>query len=192
MESSRILHSDPAMKPPLFSEPVLSPVRFYDKEGGVLKDIFEWRFSMRHWRIREDWIFYCDYLKLWVKIPNGFVFDGASVPKALHSLINSTDSLFYGSIIHDFCYRTTQLFVCTDADYGNWTIMENISKITADELLKEVSIQADDIKFPVIASYWVLRAVGCFAWNRARERNLKFTTPYPDYNDIILTKGLKL
>lgn len=185
---------DPAMKPPRFSEPVLSPVRFkhVTKTGisGFFEDIKLWRFSMRLWRLREDWIFYCEYLKCWAKIPAGFVFDGASVPKVFHSIINSTDSLFYGAIVHDMVYRCDQLIICTDEDYGRWAVADNVSKETADILLKEVSIQADGVQIPVHIAYAVIVPTGIFAWNRARKRNLKLDTPYPTPDNIILTKGL--
>jgi hypothetical protein len=177
-------------KPKEFTEPVLSPLHFKSKTKSVWYDLFEWRMSMRHWIIREDWIFYCDYLKCWIKIPKGFIFDGASVPKILHSIINSTDALFYGAICHDWIYRTDQLIICSDDDFGMWCIADNIGKYKADMLLKEVSIQIDDVKFPVIGSYYALRVFGVFAWNRARNRNLKLTSPYPDSLDMILRKGI--
>jgi hypothetical protein len=178
-------------KPDKFSEPLLSPIRFRKskEDSSFFSDLFEWRLSMRLWELKADWIIYCEYLHCWIKVPKGFIFDGASVPKLFHSLINSTDSLFYGAVVHDFIYRFNQLIICTDEDYGRWTLAFNVTRKKADLLLKEVSIQADDVKFPVSASYFIIKYAGVFAWNRARHRGCKLATPYPPATDLYLRKG---
>lgn len=163
-----------------WSEPVLIPLRRSGEGMNWFQRFFLWRMGRRHWQLVEDWIIYVDFFKCWVKIPAGFVFDGASVPKIFNSIVNSTDALFYGSIIHDFIYRFAQLIICTDDDFGRWCLAPIKDKHMADSAMLHLSIQAEGIKTPSQLAYFILKYLGCFAWRKSRKMGFELTDCDPD------------
>lgn len=167
-------------------EPIMSPMRKNLNGQRQFKTILKWRKHRRHFRLLEDWIVWIEYLQVYVKIPKGFVFDGASVPKAFHSIINSIDALFYGSIIHDFIYRTDQLIVCSDKDFGNWKLMCPIKKSNADKLMHSFSKQMEGIVLPNSIALILLSICGWSSWNKARRNGYKLLTPNPSETNSIL------
>lgn len=167
-------------------EPVMSPMRKRVDGISMIKRLLKWRKNRRHFKIKKDWIIWIDYLELWIKIPSGFVLDGASVPKAFHSVINSIDALFYGSIIHDFIYRTDQLIVCSDKDFGNWKLMSPIGKTKTDRLMFEFTKQTEGYILPNGISLLISMTVGWLSWIKARKRGYKLLTPYPSETNSIL------
>lgn len=166
-----------------FIEPKLSPVLNYIGDKNWYERFFLWRLNNRNWMIIEDWVVWSDYLQLWVKIPKGFIFDGASVPKMFQSVVNSVDALFYGSILHDFIYRFDQLIVCYDDNQGEWFLQEKMGRKAADMIMKELSIQLEGVHLPANIGFIVLSPVGHFAWNKWRKKNYKLSTPYPFHNN---------
>lgn len=167
----------------------MRPIPFDLKHKGFMRFI-EWRLTQRLWVITEDFIFWSAYLHCWVKIPKGFVFDGASIPKMLQFVINPTDAVLFGAVIHDFIYRFQQMIICTDEDYGRWALGDNLKRRQADELIKEISLQYDNVEYAAYICYYVLLPFGEFAWKRARKRNFKLTTAYPEPTNKYLQKGL--
>jgi hypothetical protein len=168
-------------------EPVMSPLRLNINDKNFLTEFISWRLERRHFRMREDWCVWVEHLQLWVKIPKGFVFDCASVPKAFHSFINSIDALFYGSILHDFIYRTGQLIVCTDDNYGVWYLKNNINKSEADKIMFKFSSQMESLEVPNTIAVTVLFGAGWFAWNSSRKLGLTLRTAYPSETNSVLT-----
>lgn len=160
-------------------EPDISPIRKNLNDESPLKRFFQWRTGRRHFRFNKEWIVWVEYLQIWVKIPEGFVFDGASVPKAFHSFINSIDAMFYGSILHDFIYRTDQLIFCDDDHFGDWILLEDIGKVKADNILFQFSKQMEGIVLPNAVGYGVLAVLGWIAWGKARYKDLHLVTSNP-------------
>jgi hypothetical protein len=167
-------------------EPLISPMRKNLNGADDLQKFVQWRMHRRHFKVRADWVVWVEYLDLWVKIPAGFVFDGASVPKIFHSILNSVDSVFYGSILHDFIYRTNQLIVCTDEEYGNWYIKENMTKQVADRVMLNFTEQMEGSSVPSSLAYYVLYSLGWIAWNSARKQNYHLLTAYPSETNSVL------
>lgn len=62
----------------------------------------------------EDYILWAECIKKYIIIPKGFIFDGASVPKILHSLLGPTGLLLLGACPHDFGYRYHGLIVADE------------------------------------------------------------------------------
>lgn len=167
-------------------EPILSPMRKDTTGENGLRKLISWRLHRRHFKMRADWIVWVEEINLWVKIPAGFVFDGASVPKSLNSIINAVDAIFYGSILHDFIYRTNQLIVCKDEEYGNWYIYENVTKKVADKILFKFSNQMEGTTIPGSIAYGILCAWGWIAWNKSRKRGYHLLTTYPSETNSVL------
>lgn len=167
-------------------EPLISPMRKNLNGENDLLRFIHWRINRRHFKMRADWVVWVEHLNLWVKIPAGFVFDGASVPKAFHSILNAVDAIFYGSILHDFIYRTNQLIVCTDEDYGNWYIKENITREVADKIMFDFSNQMEGNVVPSSIAFRVLKTCGWVTWNSLRKKNYRLLTAYPSETNSVL------
>jgi len=166
-------------------EPILSPIKQKYDDKSIIKKIIAWRTHNRHFQFIEDYIVWVESIQLWVKIPAGFLFDGASIPKLLQSVTSAIDSLFYGSILHDFIYRTGQLIVCNDANYGCWHL-KDFKKDEADSIMAAFSDQMEGVTTPSIIVKNMLGVFGWVAWGNARKRNMRITTPYPPFNDKTL------
>ena len=50
-------------------------------------------------------------------IPKGFQFDGASIPKFLHTWLSPTGVLLMGGLVHDYAYKYATL---RGKDGGTW------------------------------------------------------------------------
>ena len=77
--------------------PKMMPIPIATKDKGFWKGIFLWLLTVRQWEIYEDFYFTLegeDY-----KIPKGFQFDGASVPKFLAMWLSPTGVLLMGVIV---------------------------------------------------------------------------------------------
>ena len=175
-----------------FDAPLLKPVTFKQPES-VWQQIKNWRFDRRRWQLQSDWIFWCDHVQLYIKIPAKFTCDGASVPHFLKFIVSSCDGLFYGAILHDFIYRFDQLIVCPSNGNGTcskeWRIWENPGKRLADELLYQLPKQVEGFKLPNSIAY-ILKPTYYYAWKFWRKINYKLDSTSPNPDDEGLTSLL--
>lgn len=63
-------------------------------------------FTYKRWfEIRKEYVLWVPLLESYIFIPEGFLYDLASVPKLLNGIFNSNGMLLLGALPHDFGYR---------------------------------------------------------------------------------------
>ena len=83
--------------------PKLQPVPIKTKDKGFWKGIVMWLLTTRNWILVDDWKYNVngqDYV-----IPEGFQFDGASIPKFLRTFFSPVGVLLIGGLVHDYAYK---------------------------------------------------------------------------------------
>lgn len=63
------------------------------------------RLGARKWKLRKQYVFYDELLHRLIVIPAGFIFDLASIPRALWTFISPADLGEIGALLHDWIYR---------------------------------------------------------------------------------------
>lgn len=119
----------------------------------------------RRWILLEDWLFKLPNGKI-IVIPEGFILDGASVPKPLWFLLSPIGILLIPAIIHDYAYAYDYLWLANGEKY-----QEGAGQAFWDELFKRVSYEVNGMVVVDTLAYYALRAFGCFAWSNARFKN---------------------
>ena len=146
--------------------PQLKPLKIETAGKGFWGAVWMWLTGTRHWMVAQDWGF-----KLngeWYVIPAGFVFDGASIPKFLHTWLSPTGVLLMGGLVHDYAYKYETLL----RKYKKET-MGVLTQKRADEIFRDINIEQNGFHFLNKLAYWALRLGGFVAWNGHRKRNCK-------------------
>jgi hypothetical protein len=88
--------------------PKIEPVPIKTKGKGFFRSTWLWLRSTRKWEVLEDFLY---TLKdgTTVVIPKGFIFDGASIPKALRMILSPTGLLLIPGLLHDYAYKYNEL-----------------------------------------------------------------------------------
>lgn len=102
-----------------------------------------------------------------ILFPDGFVFDGASIPWFLRWLMTSFGPLLQAAIFHDFGYRYNFLFDWAGIPYA----LERGQKFY-DELFREIVIWTTGLVVLADAACAGLWAFGFIAWNRHRREEV--------------------
>jgi len=145
--------------------PAMRPLQIPTKGLPWWKRFFI-HFQRRKWEITEDYYLYMPELKEILFIPTGFIFDGASVPRAFWPILNPTGILLVGSLFHDFGYR----YNCFLNGTG-MIIHDGAGRAFFDEQIKDINIYINDIHSMNSLAWGILRATGIFAWNKRRRVN---------------------
>ena len=87
--------------------PHMQPIRINTAGKGFWGAIWLWMMTTRTWTISKDFHYKLNGKEL--VIPEGFTFDGASVPKFLASFLSPVGVLLIGGLIHDYGYKYTTL-----------------------------------------------------------------------------------
>ena len=146
--------------------PHLKPIRIPTAGKGFWGAIWMWITGTRHWELAEDWHYEIggeEYV-----IPAGFKFDGASIPKFLHTWLSPTGVLLMGGLVHDYAYKYETLL----RKYGKET-MGVLTQKKADEIFRDINIEQNGFHFLNYLAYWALRIGGFMAWNGHRKVNAK-------------------
>jgi len=136
------------------------------------------RGQRREWLLIEDWkckILGADYTYI---IPAGFVFDGASIPRAFWNILSPTGYLFLAGLVHDFVYKYGFLFA--------YSTLENFDGKEPRVYREYYDQKEADYKFETLAhkiclgafiftkvALVSLRAFGWITWNRYRKLDLR-------------------
>jgi len=145
--------------------PQMSPIKIETADKGFWKAIWMWMLGVRHWEITKD--FYFSLKGEEYVIPQGFQFDGASVPKFLAMWLSPTGVLLMGGLIHDYGYKYGTLLRSDRTSIGDK------SQKWMDTLFRDVCIEQNGFKLLNYLAYWALRLGGFVAWNGHRKHDPK-------------------
>ena len=101
--------------------------------------------------------------------PKGFEFDGASIPKFLHTWLSPTGVLLMGGLVHDYAYKYETL---KKKGKGTWGKM-NTERGWLDKFFLDINIEQNGFHFLNYLAYWALRVGGFVAWNGHRKNEKK-------------------
>ena len=145
--------------------PHLKPIRIPTAGKGFWGAIWMWITGTSHWELADSWYYEIngeEYM-----IPAGFKFDGASIPKFLHTWLSPTGVLLMGGLVHDYAYKYATLYK------SDGTTMGTIDQKKADEIFRDINIEQNGFHFLNYLAYWALRIGGFMAWNGHRKVNAK-------------------
>ena len=146
--------------------PKLKPIAIPTAGKGFWGAIWMWLMSTRNWEVAEDWEFRIE--GDWYVIPAGFTFDGASIPKFLHTWLSPTGVLLMGGLVHDFAYKYETLLKKNKKE-----TIGNITQKKADLIFRDINIEQNGFHLLNKLAYWALRIGGFVAWNGHRKVNAK-------------------
>ena len=144
--------------------PVMRPIRIATKGKGFFKMILMWILGTRHWEIANDFEYELNGTKY--IIPSGFKFDGASIPKFLHTFLSPVGVLLLGGLVHDYAYK----YAALQPKKGALLLLDQKK---ADEIFRDINIEINGFYFMNYLAYWSLRLGGFMAWNKHRKVNAK-------------------
>tara|TARA_R100001198_G_C5122439_1_gene144526 strand:- start:64 stop:639 length:576 start_codon:yes stop_codon:yes gene_type:complete len=145
--------------------PQMSPIKIETADKGFWKAVWMWLLGVRHWEITKD--FYFSLKGEEYVIPQGFEFDGASVPKFLAMWLSPTGVLLMGGLIHDYGYKYGTLLRSDRTSIGDK------SQKWMDTLFRDICIEQNGFKLLNYLAYWALRVGGFVAWNGHRKHEPK-------------------
>tara|TARA_B100000929_G_C15499447_1_gene416990 strand:- start:290 stop:871 length:582 start_codon:yes stop_codon:yes gene_type:complete len=146
--------------------PVLRPLPIKTKGKGFFKGILLWLLGVRNWEIAEDFNYELNNKQF--VIPAGFKFDGASIPKFLHTFLSPVGVLLMGGLVHDYAYKYQTLLKKDKKE-----TLGVISQKRADEIFRDINIGVNGFYLMNYLAYWSLRLGGFLAWNKHRKVGAK-------------------
>jgi len=149
--------------------PHMKPIAIPTKGKGFWGGLKVWLFVSRKWEIVSDYHYNIDGQDL--IIPKGFVFDGASVPKFLHTWLSPMGVLLVGGLIHDYGYKY-QTLLCK----GKKKAIGMKTQSQLDVIFRDVNIVQNGFRLINYLAYYGLKLGGFAAWNKHRKVNAKWNT----------------
>ena len=142
--------------------PVMSPLPIKTKDKGFWKGILMWLLGTRKWKIEQDFNYTLNDVEY--KIPAGFEFDGASVPKFLATYLSPVGVLLMGGLVHDYGYKYATLMKKDGSDIGYH------DQKFMDGIFRDICIEVNGFRVLNYLAYWSLRLAGFVAWNGHKKR----------------------
>lgn len=149
--------------------PIVKPVPIATKNVGFFRGVWRWLSSTRKWEVVED--FYYDIKDgTRIVIPKGFIFDGASIPKALRSFLSPTGLLFISGLLHDYAYKYNRL-EGVKVNNKRYPYKQNAGKMFWDKMFREEGTRVNGMA-PINWAAWSgLFVGGHLAWWGHRRRD---------------------
>ena len=146
--------------------PLMKPLRIATKGKGFFRMILMWLLGVRHWEIAEDFNYEINGEKF--VIPAGFKFDGASIPKFLHTFLSPVGVLLMGGLVHDYAYKYETLLKTNKAE-----TMGVLTQKKADQIFRDINIEINGFYLMNQLAYYSLRLGGFLAWRKHRKVGAK-------------------
>lgn len=146
--------------------PLMKPLRIATKGKGFFRMILMWLLGGRHWEIAEDFNYEINGDKF--VIPAGFKFDGASIPKFLHTFLSPVGVLLMGGLVHDYAYKYETLLKTNKAE-----TMGVLTQKKADQIFRDINIEINGFYLMNQLAYYSLRLGGFLAWRKHRKVGAK-------------------
>ncbi len=159
--------------------PKLQPLPIPVMRKRPLSKLIVWARSKRHWKLVEDWYYILpDGRK--IMIPQGFEFDGVSIPRIFWSILSPVGLLMIPSLIHDYAYRYNMLWEVERQDDGRETFrtyQQGAGRRFWDTLFRQVAHQVNGFFFVNHLAWAGLVCGGWWAWKQHRQ--MGDPPPYP-------------
>ena len=146
--------------------PHMKPIPIKTKGKGFWKGILMWLLGTRHWEIVKDFNYSVGGSQY--VIPAGFKFDGASIPKFLHTFLSPVGVLLIGGLVHDYAYKYSAL-----KPKGKKDAVLLLDQKKSNQIFRDINIEINGFYFMNYLAYWSLRLGGFMAWNKHRKVNAK-------------------
>ena len=153
--------------------PHMKPITIPTKGKGFWGAIWMWLMGTRTWEITKDFHFSIngeDFI-----IPKGFVFDGASIPKFLHTWLSPVGVLLMGGLVHDFMYAHKSLL-----RKGKKSFDPINGQKQADQIFRDINIEVNGFRLLNNLAYYALRLGGFVAWESHRKKDIHCTKWFID------------
>lgn len=112
----------------------------------------------RKLQLYEPFVVFSGILNDTVTVPEGFTFDGESIPTALHTLVPPFGQSKRGACVHDYLYR----YHGYQSASGEFV---PVTRKTADAVYRELVTLKGLPTWRAAVRHGVLRLVGWIAWN---------------------------
>jgi hypothetical protein len=142
--------------------PHMKPISIPTKGKAFWGAIWMWLMATRTWEITKDFHFSINGENF--IIPKGFVFDGASIPKFLHTWLSPVGVLLMGGLVHDYAYKYTVLL-----KKGKKGASDVMTQAEADVTFRDINIEVNGFRLLNYLAYYALKLGGFFAWNGHRK-----------------------
>ncbi len=153
--------------------PLLRPVPIPTKNRSFFMRILVWIYDVRKWELAANWEYELSPGNR-IILPEGFRFDGASIPRVLWAFLNPIGLLLIPGLIHDYGYRHKQLWKIDEDRNEVVSYEEGQQKKTYwDRLFRRVGKQVNGTRIINLVAFLAVYFGGYGAWrnNRKREEN---------------------
>lgn len=131
----------------------------------------------RKFQIMKDDCLWVPSLFIWIFLPKGFIFDGASVPKILNSIYNPTGMLLLGAAPHDFGYRYKGLL---QIDAKGNVFFVSYTKKELDDIFNALCAYESEMKVASKTATFTLTIAGFLGWRENRKKNCILPVDFPE------------
>ena len=149
--------------------PKMMPVPIATASKGFWGAILLWLTGTRQWIVVEEFHYSIDGVGY--KIPKGFQFDGASVPKFLATFLSPVGVQLMGGLVHDYGYKYATLMKKDGSNIGYR------DQKYMDGLFRDICIEVNGFYALNYLAYWALRLAGFVAWNGHKKRGTQLEVP---------------
>ena len=151
----------------VFNMPVLVPLPIPTKnQPSPLHKLVVFVTKIRRWKLAENWKFKLNN-GITIVIPEGFEFDGASIPKIFWALLSPTGLLLLPGLIHDYGYRYDQIWK-VEKDGSFVAYEKNAGKEYWDNLFQEVGDQVNAVFLINLIAKLAVLVGGRRTWDKYR------------------------
>ncbi len=158
--------------------PVMQPIPIPTKHhASNLMKLLVMLFEVRRWQICRNWLFLYRPRHgepVLLVIPEGFRFDGASIPRPFWSLLSPIGLLLIPGLVHDYGYRYDQAWRIDDQGrVVPW--QKGAGKTFWDQVFLDVGRQVNGFAIIDAIAWFALKLAGERAWkaNRRRHESIK-------------------
>jgi hypothetical protein len=163
--------------------PTLTPIidiKPYTIWGHIKKFLTD----RRRFLVEHDYYLWIAEIKMFIYIPKGFIYDGASVPKFFYSIFSPTGMLFFGSGPHDEGYRYKGLYLMNE--FGKMYFVP-FSKRELDKIFGHLCEMESGLVIAPYVAQFMLTLFGFTGWLSARWNNKHHKLDFPHVPRILLT-----
>ena len=146
----------------MFEMPKLQPIPIKTKDVHYIVRLWRWITTIRKWQLLNDWKYTLpDGTE--IIVPEGYIFDGASIPRLLWGIISPVGLLLIPSLIHDYAYEFDQL-IGINEEGERFTYQQGAGRSYWDNLFKEVAFDVNGIALTSFLAWLAVVLVGWIAW----------------------------